>query len=63
MTAAAPSGVVTFVFTYAVKSTVPESMWPEIARKLEGGATEPFADDADAFYTEDDVYGDEEPEE
>jgi hypothetical protein len=48
---------------YAVKSTVPESMWPEIARKLEGEAIEPIAEDADAFDPEDDAYGDEEPEE
>lgn len=49
----------------AVKSTVPESMWSEILRKAEGEeeTSQPFADDADAFDPEDDMYGDEDLEE
>jgi hypothetical protein len=47
---------------YAVKSTVPESMWPEIARKIEGddALSEPFVDEADVFDPADDVFEDEE---
>jgi hypothetical protein len=46
----------------AVKSTVPESMWPEIVRKLksEGEASEPLEDDeADVFDPADDPFDDE----
>lgn len=45
----------------AVKSTVPESMWPEIVRKLRGedGASQPSADDGDIFDPEDDLFADE----
>ncbi|MGB8388383.1 hypothetical protein [Mycobacterium sp.] len=45
----------------AVKSTVPESMWPEIIRKLKGEdeASEPLEDDADVFDPADDPFDDE----
>ena len=45
----------------AVKSTVPESLWPEIVRKLKGedGASEPLEDDeADVFDPADDPFDD-----
>ncbi len=45
----------------AVKSTVPESLWPEIVRKLKGEdeASEPLEDDeADAFDPADDPFDD-----
>lgn len=44
----------------AVKSTVPESMWPEIARKLEGEdeASEPLADEDEIFDPSHDVFED-----
>lgn len=44
----------------AVKSTVPESMWPEIARKIKGEdeASELLEDDADIFDPGDDPFDD-----
>ena len=45
----------------AVKSTVPESLWPEIVRKMKGEdeASEPLADDeADVFDPADDPFDD-----
>jgi hypothetical protein len=44
----------------AVKSTVPESMWPEIVRKMKGEdeASEPMDDDADVFDPDDDPFDD-----
>ena len=43
----------------AVKDTVPESMWPEIARKIQGGdeASEPLEDEA-VFDPDDDPFDD-----
>ena len=45
----------------AIKSTVPESMWPEILRKMKGedDASEPMDDDADVFDPDDDPFDDE----
>ena len=43
----------------AVRSTVPESMWPEIRRQLEGDddAAEPVEEEgADAFHPDDDPF-------
>ena len=43
----------------AVRSTVPESMWPEIRRRLEGDdePAEPAGDEgADAFHPDDDPF-------
>ena len=44
----------------AIKSTVPESMWPEIVRKMKGEneASEPMDDDADVFDPDDDPFDD-----
>ena len=44
----------------AIKSTVPESMWPEIVRKMKGEdeASEPMDDDADVFDPGDDPFDD-----
>ncbi|MGO8853688.1 hypothetical protein [Mycobacterium sp.] len=44
----------------AIKSTVPESLWPEIVRKLKGEdeASEPLEDDADVFDPADDPFDD-----
>ena len=44
----------------AIKSTVPESMWPEIVRKMKGEdeAWEPLEDDADIFDPDDDPFDD-----
>jgi hypothetical protein len=45
----------------AVKSTVPETMWPEIVRKMKGEdeAAQPLAEDADVFGPNDDPFDDE----
>lgn len=45
----------------AVKTTVPEEMWPEIVRKMKGEdeAPEPLEDDADVFDPNDDPFDDE----
>ena len=44
----------------AIKSTVPESLWPEIVRKMKGEdeASEPMDDDADVFDPADDPFDD-----
>jgi hypothetical protein len=44
----------------AVKSTVPESMWPEILRKLEieDAASGSLADEVDVFDPADDAFED-----
>jgi len=49
----------------AVKSTVPESMWPEILRKLKGDdqPSEPPEDDADIFDPGDDPFDDDDLDE
>ena len=45
---------------YAIKSTVPETLWPEIVRKMKGEdeASEPMDDDADIFDPDDDPFDD-----
>jgi hypothetical protein len=42
----------------AVRSTVPESMWPEIRRRLEGDdeSAEPLEEDWDGFEPDDDPF-------
>ncbi len=45
----------------AIKSTVPEEMWPEIVRKMKGEdeASELLEDDAEVFDPADDPFDDE----
>ena len=42
----------------AVRSTVPQSMWPEIRRRLEGDdeSAEPLEEDWDGFEPDDDPF-------